>query len=121
LIYSQREGGIQLEIARGLSVVSDGFNEFANSLVGSSEPMQIVRALIAKFATASSTVLITGESGTGKQLCARAIHEMSSRRGQAFVPFNCSAVTAELLASQLFGHVRGAFPGSWTHLASLRV
>jgi transcriptional regulator with PAS, ATPase and Fis domain len=112
MIYSQREGGIQLEIARGLSVVSDGFNEFANSLVGSSEPMQIVRALIAKFATASSTVLITGESGTGKQLCARAIHEMSSRRGQAFVPFNCSGVPAELLASELFGHVRGAFPGA---------
>jgi transcriptional regulator with PAS, ATPase and Fis domain len=113
MAYSQREGDkMQLEITRDLLTVSHGFDEFTNALVGSSQRMGIVRALIAKFATDSSTVLITGESGTGKQRSARAIHEMSSRRERAFVPLNCGAIPEELLASELFGHVRGAFAGA---------
>jgi transcriptional regulator with PAS, ATPase and Fis domain len=102
---------MQLQIPRDLSVASRNFDELTNPLVGSSPSMRIVRTLIFKLAKDNSPVLITGESGTGKQLCARAIHEMSSRRGQ-FVAFNCGAVPAELLASELFGHVRGAFPGA---------
>ena len=74
--------------------------------------MRRVRALIAKFAADSATVLITGKSGTGKQLSARAIHELSARREHAFVPVNCAAIPEELLDRELFGHVRGAFAGA---------
>lgn len=81
-------------------------------LVGESEAMQKVFSAIAKAASTSATTLITGESGTGKELVARAIHYNSPRNSAPFVPVNCGAIPGELLESELFGHLRGAFTGA---------
>jgi two-component system response regulator HydG len=74
--------------------------------------MQKVRETIARAATAAGTVLITGETGTGKELAARAIHGGSARVRRPFVPLNCAALTESLLENELFGHARGAFTGA---------
>jgi sigma-54 specific flagellar transcriptional regulator A len=74
--------------------------------------MRQVQRLIEQVAPFDSTVLILGESGTGKELAARHIHELSDRRGHAFVPVNCGAIPAELLENELFGHEKGAFTGA---------
>jgi transcriptional regulator with PAS, ATPase and Fis domain len=103
---------MHLEMSRELPNQANNFGTLSRPLVGSSPRMRIVRALIAKLAGNNSTVLITGESGTGKELAARAIHEMSPRREHPFVPVNCGAIPEELLESELFGHIRGAFTGA---------
>ena len=83
-----------------------------NELIGNSAPMQRVKEIIGKVATTDSPVLIEGESGTGKELVAAAIHRLSSRAKRSFVPVNCSAIPGDLLESEFFGHVRGAFTGA---------
>lgn len=81
-------------------------------LVGSSAAMQEVYKRIGKVAQASAGVLILGDTGTGKELVARAIHEHSARRGGPFVPVNCGALPENLVESELFGYVKGAFSGA---------
>jgi PAS domain S-box-containing protein len=81
-------------------------------IVGESPALQAVLARVAKVAPTDSTVLITGETGTGKELIARAIHKRSRRSLRAFVSVNCAATPATLIASELFGHEKGAFTGA---------
>ncbi len=80
-----------------------------HALVGESPAMLAVREHIARCASMPSNVLVTGESGVGKELVARAIHAASTRRDDSFIPVNCGAIPETLIESQLFGHVRGAF------------
>jgi DNA-binding NtrC family response regulator len=82
------------------------------TLIGESAPMRKARDLIARAGSAGGTVLITGETGTGKELAARAIHGASARAIAPFVALNCAALTESLLENELFGHARGAFTGA---------
>ncbi|HEX41288.1 MAG TPA: sigma-54-dependent Fis family transcriptional regulator [Phycisphaerales bacterium] len=86
--------------------------EFAHGLIGESPAMQKVFASIRKASSTSATVLITGESGSGKELVARAIHYSSDRASAPFVPVNCGGIPESLLESELFGYVKGAFTGA---------
>jgi len=81
-------------------------------IVGSSPALQRVLAQVAKVAQTDSTVLLMGETGTGKELLARAIHKRSRRAGGAFIRVNCAAIPPSLIASELFGHEKGAFTGA---------
>ena len=80
-----------------------------NEMVGTSAPMMEVRDMIEKVAPTNARVLITGENGTGKELVARQLHELSPRRYGPFIEVNCAAIPAELIESQLFGHEKGSF------------
>lgn len=92
----------------GLNLNGDALS----ALAGESAAMRSLRSLIRKVSVADSTVLILGESGTGKELVARAVHGLSKRASQGFVPINCGAIPAELLESELFGHRKGSFTGA---------
>jgi DNA-binding NtrC family response regulator len=88
-------------------------------LIGDSAPMQRVKKLISKIAPTESSVLVLGETGTGKELAARSIHEQSKRADMPFVAVNCGALPEQLVESELFGHRKGAFTGADTHRKGL--
>jgi two-component system, NtrC family, response regulator AtoC len=98
-------GGNEVPTREGPSDASRPTDE----IVGTSAPMVKVSELVARVAATETTVLITGESGTGKELVAKALHSASDRRDGPFVAINCAALPENLLESELFGHVRGAF------------
>jgi two-component system response regulator AtoC len=102
--------GLQAQLDRGPD---------ARAMVVESPAMQAALAVVARVAEHKTTVLITGESGVGKELVARAIHRASPRSGAAFVGINCAAIPENLLESELFGHVRGAFTGASSDKAGL--
>jgi two-component system response regulator AtoC len=97
---------------RYLREQADGRSGLTTSLIGESPAMQPVYDIVRQVAPTRSAVLITGETGTGKEVMARAIHDLSPRAQKLFVPLNCTAIPSELLESELFGHVRGAFSGA---------
>ena len=80
-----------------------------NEMIGESEPMHVVKDMIEKVAPTNARVLITGENGTGKELVARQLHELSPRNHGPFIEVNCAAIPSELIESQLFGHEKGSF------------
>jgi transcriptional regulator with GAF, ATPase, and Fis domain len=89
-------------------IISNSFSQ----IIGNSPALETVLEQVERVATTDSTVLIEGETGTGKELIARAIHNLSSRCGRAFIKLNCAAIPLDLLESELFGHERGAFTGA---------
>ena len=93
---------------------AEGEHDRTYGMVGTSKAMLEVYEMVARVAPTTSTVLIQGETGTGKELIARAIHSTSRRGEHPFVTVDCSALAESLLESELFGHVKGAFTGAQT-------
>jgi len=83
-----------------------------DNIIGQSDPMRKIFGIVEKVANSNTTIMITGETGTGKGLIAKAIHESSDRRDHSFIQINCGAISEGLLESELFGHVKGAFTGA---------
>ncbi len=83
-----------------------------HDIIGASQSMQAIYHIVDNIAKSNASVLITGETGTGKELCAQAIHQESQRKNKPFIAVNCAAITKELMESGIFGHVKGAFTGA---------
>ena len=101
---------------RRLSHLVETYDDFGRErycgFIGSSLPMQAVYRIVDAAAASKATVFVTGESGTGKEVCAEAIHRQSPRRDRPFIALNCGAIPKELMESEIFGHVKGAFTGA---------
>ena len=100
------------EVARQNAFLRQEVNRGWDAFIGTSQPMQAVYELIQRVGPSKASVLITGETGTGKELAARAVHNASPRRDKLFVPINCAAIPADILESELFGYEKGAFTGA---------
>ena len=103
---------LKSEVARLRSAVEEKEQFKPGSIIAASEAMHKVLDMVERVAPTDATVLIQGESGTGKELIARAIHQNSKRKDASFIPINCGALPENLLESELFGHVKGAFTGA---------
>jgi PAS domain S-box-containing protein len=108
--YKEVELDLRKENLRLRSSISDRYR--FGDIVGKSEPMQAVYDLILKAAASDASVIIFGESGSGKELVARAIHRLSDRRAGEFVAVNCGAIPKDLMEREFFGHLKGAFTGA---------
>src|SRR2546425_2358158 len=89
------------------STPADQLETGTNGIIGNSHALESVLAEVGRVAPTNSTVLVLGETGTGKELIARAIHNLSGRHSRPFVKLNCAAIPFDLLESELFGHVKG--------------
>jgi DNA-binding NtrC family response regulator len=101
-----------LSMTEGLDTTQEAFPEVLPGVIATSRVMQDVADLVKKLAQSDATTLVLGDTGTGKERVARAVHELSPRASNRFVALNCAAIPAELLESELFGHVKGAFTGA---------
>ena len=108
--YKEVELDLRKENLRLRSSISDRYR--FGDIIGKSEPMQAVYDLILKAAASDASVIVFGESGSGKELVARAIHRLSDRRSGNFVPVNCGAIPKGLMEREFFGHLKGAFTGA---------
>src|SRR5439155_25680631 len=102
----------RIETAAGPSFVALSERTSFGELLGTSLEMRHVYAILERIASTNATVLIEGETGTGKDVVARSLHAASARAGGPFVPVDCGAIPENLIESELFGHVRGAFSGA---------
>lgn len=102
----------KLRLRRKARAVDSEAKRTYHGLIGESKAMRVINDEIGKAATTDATVLVSGESGTGKELVARAIHYASDRASAPFIPVNCGAIPSELMESELFGYVKGAFTGA---------
>ncbi len=112
---------LEIAISRALSItrlkienqfLRDEAEQVGKSLIGESQAIRLVHQAISQVAAEKATVLVAGETGTGKELVARAIHQQSPRKTALFVAVNCAAIPTEMLESELFGHERGSFTGA---------
>jgi PAS domain S-box-containing protein len=115
--YKEVELDLRKENRRLRSSISDRYR--FGDIIGKSHPMQAVYDLILKAAASDASVIVSGESGSGKELVARAIHRLSERREGLFVPVNCGAIPKSLMEREFFGHVKGAFTGAGSDTGGL--
>ncbi len=112
LLVTVRNALESQRLLRLVDNLKDAARDGHHGFIGSSLPMQAIYRIIDAAAASRATVFITGESGTGKEVCAEAIHRQSPRRNGPFVAINCGAIPRDLMESEIFGHVKGAFTGA---------